>query len=234
MVIRRFVPYTLEDLGVIVRHCSSFPKRWEWFWPNFTAVTPQVVLRNTVVAYHNRHGKEHVIPKDVRGIGEVGQITVFCDPKVNYTGPTVQALQVCQARLVARVDDDIKLKQDWAQGVLALFNEEPHFKMLGRVVACGPPYAKFKDKLYAPWLHELLEHGTNLCWGFLAGGFLVANRAIWVSYYPLVDQHFDSKYGPDAYFFCLAARADGVEAKSIGGYWGHCGFRHGNGILPGR
>src|SRR3990167_2860921 len=47
----QFLPYTLEDLSVVIPQASQYVKRIKWFLPQYIKGTPKEVVKNTVVVY---------------------------------------------------------------------------------------------------------------------------------------------------------------------------------------
>lgn len=220
-----FVPYHLDDLGVIILHAAMYPKRWKWFWPQFCALTPQPVLQNTVVVYHLDGEKDYQVPPEVDAVQEVGaQLVIAPRTGRGIARSTIGGLELCQSRIVARIANDVlPTHSGWAQAVLQEFNKEPHLKILSTVVAPGPPYENLRKICYAPWMNRLLKDGEYDYMSFFIGAFIIMNRTLWMGYYPFVAKYTD--FEREDIYLSLFSRADGVPLIRFGEHFKHCGKR---------
>ncbi len=220
-----FVPYELEDLGVIIPHCASMPNRWRWFWPQYKVSVPEIVLKNTVVIYHMDTENAFQVPPEVQAVEDDGcKLEVIKQLGPNLVGSTLRGVEVCETRLIARIHNDIELiHPTWAQKAVEWFNKKPHLKMIGRLVAPGPSYEKARRLCYQPWVDKLLLHGDYDFMSFFVGQFLIANRAVWAAYYPLVARY--TQFEREDIYFTLLARADGIKMIFFDIYFRHRGQR---------
>jgi len=222
--IETFIPYELEDLGVIIPHSSLLPNRWQWFWPRYKAITPPEVLKNTVVIYHHQGDEMPEIPDDVREVEEFGVLDCVMTHDKDLTEATLRGLEHCRTRLIARIQDDTGMDDNWAQRVIDAFNKPPHIKLMGQVVALGPLYDRIKDSCAASWYHKLLHHGDYNWIAFICGNAIATNRSVWKGYYPLVAEV--NRFDYEDFYFTLFCMADGIQMeKSVP--WSHCGGKRG-------
>src|SRR3990167_1189968 len=47
----QFLPYTLEDLSVVISQAEQYVNRMKWFIPQYIKMTPSEVVKNTIVVY---------------------------------------------------------------------------------------------------------------------------------------------------------------------------------------
>jgi len=221
--IETFIPYELDDIGVIIPHSSLYPKRWEWFWPRYKAATPPEILKNTVVIYHHQGNEMLEAPQGVRDIKEIGATLGYVVTEDrDLTEATSLGLELCRSRVVVRIQDDTGLEKNWAERVLDVFNTTPHIKIMGNVVALGPLYDTVKDNLCATWQHKLLDYGDYNWIAFLCGNAIAANRCVWKGYYPFVAEV--KRFEQEDFYFTLFAMADGIPIEKWCP-WRHCGGR---------
>lgn len=220
-----FVPYQLDDLGVIIPHAAMYPKRWEWFWPQFCAMTPQPVLKNTVVVYHWDGEKDYGIPPEVEVVRESGaQLALVGRTGRGIAQSTMKGLELCPSRIIARIANDTLPTHDgWALNTLWEFNKEPHLKILSYIAAPGPPYEYLRKICYAPWMDRLLKGGEYDYMSFFVGAFIIMNRVLWMGYYPLVARYTD--FEREDIYLSLFSRADGIPVIRFGEHFKHCGKR---------
>ena len=217
-----FVPYELDDLGVIIPHSNLNPNRWAWFWPQFRAATPDAVLRNTIVVYHQRDGKPASIPDNVQAIEIAGSTLLVLEREgQSIVWPFKLGLESIKTRIVTRIANDVEIcDPGWAQKVIEIYNEPPHLKILAMLTAPGLAYDKIKHFCNTPWVERLLHHGDYDAMDYYHGSIIIANRAIWRAYYPEVAAL--TRHDTEDILFTLFSRADGVPVVP----WGAQLFRH--------
>lgn len=220
----RFVPYTLEDVAVIIPHCSCMPKRWVWFWPRYLETTPDIVVKNTIVVYDNCNGRNQ-IPAAMIDMQKTSHLAVLSPGICSFVQCTKIGLEHLPHRLIVRVANDIELAVGWVEAALAEFNREPHVKILAQEVGDAPPYSWFEERGYTKlsWQRKFLRHGDYKNMSFFMGAMVIANRIIWWGYYPQVIQATDFE-GED-FLFSFFSRADNIPMVNFGDFFSHRGVR---------
>ena len=224
VTVHDFVPYTEEDFVPIILHCDTMPRRWEWFWPQYVASTPETIVANSIVVYHNRFGLPLNIPPDVQAVQDIAKLVVLDREGASIVWPFLEGLKNTKGRIVARIANDVEIiRPDWVEAALQEYNQEPRLKILASVAGPGPTYQVALPVCYAPWLHKLLHYGNYTDMNYIHGSVIIANRAIWLAYYADLMLDYTIHGGEDV-FFTLFSRADGVEVVPFGYCFRHRGF----------
>ena len=220
----RFIPYELEDIGVIIPHSSRMINRWKWFWPQYQASVPKQVLKNTYVVYHMRDGAAPV-PENILAVKEVAHLVVLDRKGASVIWPVVEGIKHCRTRIILKIDDDVEIvTPEWAELALMHFNREPHLKILG-VLSCGGLVLTPAEKIYqVPFVDKHLFHGNYSDIGYIHGTAVIANRAIWMAYYSELER-YEGTVGSDLLFSTLC-RADGVPIINFGHLFRHRAQSH--------
>lgn len=221
--IKRFVPYELEDLTVIIPHAANYTNRWEWFWPRYVASVPEELLRKTIIILHDRSGGLKPIPSNFKEEVKPAATHLYSRRGMSLVWPTLEGLSKTKDRLIARVADDVEFRTDyWAQDAVTRFNQEPHIKVLGTVAGPGPKFGAIKKVCYAPWMEKLLNYGDYRGMSYIHGSLIIANRIIWMGCY--LDVENFTRHDCEDVYFTLLIRADDIPIVKFGGHFLHRGI----------
>jgi len=223
-----FIPYTIEDFGIVIPHRCDFKNRWEWFWPRFRANIPKALLQNVVVVLHTRPNAwlDVKVDPDPGKLAEECQVIVNKDDLIGLVKPFQLGLGRLSTRLVARVANDIEFRNpNWVEEVLKVFNEEPHFKILA---SCTIGYPSFdgllKRGLKQTWMRKHLLDGKNNGVGYFHGGIIIANRGVWKAYYSEMLDY--TNHDLEDVIFSILSRADGIPLVHFPHLKVDLGIRH--------
>lgn len=218
----RFIPYTYDDFGIVIAHSVRFPNRWEWFWPQLVAGVPERVLQNTHVVLHIRDGPTPV-PEDIRRVEETSNLIVLERRGASTVWANVEGIRHCKTRIIARLNDDVEVREGWVDDALELFNEEPHWKILATIAngAITLPYPKEPIYSVGEWVGELLYHGQYADMAYTHGSSIIANRAVWMGYY--IEMGDYKQYGQEDLCFTALSRADDIPVLNFGSHFVHRG-----------
>src|SRR3990172_4226544 len=121
----KFIPYTLEDLSVVIPQASQYVRRLKWFIPQYIKATPKEVIHNTVVVYDPEDAETQslLLRYAITGITTI-------PPHSTYK---LQAgFNQVKTRLCVRMHNDAFLKRnDWAISLIERFNQNPATQLIG-------------------------------------------------------------------------------------------------------
>jgi hypothetical protein len=189
--IGKFVPYTIEDISVVIPQASQYVKRIKWFLEQYVAATPAEVIANTWVIYDSGDTEtlNEITKYGVHGL-------VVSPPQSTYKMEF--GFDKIKTRLAVRMHNDVYCaRDDWTQLLVDRFNTSPvpqiisYFNPSGfiakeivdRVLEYFPSFANiYKDLEFKT--DEL--NRTTVDTPFLGGFFMAAQSSVFKTIYPLV------------------------------------------------
>lgn len=137
----KFIPYTLDDLSVVIPQASQYVKRIQWFIPQYIEITPSEVIKNTVVIYD---------PKDIETKAVLDQYGIkgITTTPPHSTYKLQAGFDSIKTRLVVRMHNDAFVKRaDWAEALIVHFNQNPQTQLIGALNISGGIGKETMDKL---------------------------------------------------------------------------------------
>ena len=137
----QFLPYTLEDLSVVIPQASQYVKRIKWFLPQYIKGTPKEVVKNTVVVYDplDEETKAVLAQYGIKGL-------TATPPHSTYKMEA--GFKSVKTRLCVRMHNDAFIKRsDWAQSLVDYFNQETSSQLVGAFNISGGIAREILDKI---------------------------------------------------------------------------------------
>lgn len=153
-----FIPYTLEDLSVVIPHASWYKRRLPWFLERYIKGTPVEVRKNTIIVCDpgDQYSFEMARKYEIMAIPNDDGNRDYSTLKLKV------GFEVVKTRLCVRMHNDAHvLRDDWAQLLIEEFNSTGSPQMIGERHPSGeftsevignlslsfPWFNKIKDKL---------------------------------------------------------------------------------------
>lgn len=184
----KFIPYTLDDLSVVIPQASQYVRRLKWFIPQYIKATPfQIAYKNTIVVYD----PEDLETKAVLDQYKIRGITTT-PPHSTYK---LQAgFDQVKTRLCVRVHNDAFFKHsDWAEVLVEHFNQNPQTQLIGALNISGGIGKDILDKIVEQYpsfqsLYNQLDfQGQNhIAAPFFSAHFMAAQTYLFKTLHPLL------------------------------------------------
>jgi len=135
------IPYTLDDLSVVIPHIKAHQKRFEWFIPQYIKATPSEVIKNTIVTYDGDDFSKNILDKfRIKGV-----VVTESDWS---TYKQMEGFKNVNTRLCARMHNDACIiRSDWAQCLVSQFNSTSEPQMIGALNPTGFLAKEWVDKM---------------------------------------------------------------------------------------
>jgi len=196
------IPYTLEDLSVVVPQASQYKKRISWFLKQFVEATPEAVVKNTVVTYdpEDEYTETELKKYNIRG-------KIITPPQSTYK---IQGgLKDVKTRLVVRMANDTYLRRtDWADLLIDQFNSMSEPQLIGAAYPSGDVNKPAMEKFFStyPWYRKSMkwidyytnsDGITSLSVYYLHGYFMASQTYVLQSLYPQIVELNDGDMGKE-------------------------------------
>lgn len=121
----KFIPYTLDDLSVVIPQASQYIKRMKWFMPQYIKGTPPEVVKNTIVIYDPEDRETKLVVEQYRMKG-----ATVTPPHSTYK--MQEGFKYVKTRLCVRMHNDTYIaRTDWAQSLIDQFNNDKNPQLIG-------------------------------------------------------------------------------------------------------
>ena len=184
--IREFIPYTVEDLTVIIPHVSWHPNRAKWFFPQYIRSVPPEVVKNTIVMYDGDNATALQLQElGLRGVAvkEVDWSTVKMK----------KGFELAKTRLCVRIHNDTYfLRDDWVQSLIKQFNDEQSPQIIGYFHPSGNTNKEMIDNIlkcvpsFKDTYNNLEFDGDRIGVPFIGAFFTAAQTYVYKTIYPIV------------------------------------------------
>lgn len=151
------IPYTLEDLSVVIPHASWYKRRLPWFLERYFKGTPAEVIRNTIIVCDpgDEYSFELARKYEIQAIpNEVGN-------RDYSTLKLLVGFEKVKTRLCVRMHNDAHvLRDDWAHILIGQFNSTDKPQMIGERHPSAEFTSEIVDKLTLnfPWYSQVKNH----------------------------------------------------------------------------
>ena len=185
------VPYTIDDLSVVVPQAYNYKKRISWFLDQFVKATPEVVIKNTIVTYDpgDEYTESELKKYNIRGM-------IVDQPQSTYK--IQSGLKEIKTRLVVRMANDTYLKRtDWADLLVGQFNALDRPQLIGAAYASGDISKEGMEQFFDayPFYRKAMKYvdytlngdgalSLGLC--YLHGYFMASQTYVLQSLYPQI------------------------------------------------
>lgn len=192
----QFLPYTLEDLSVVIPQAEQYVRRMQWFIPQYIKMTPPEVVKNTLVVYdpEDEETRKVLVQYGIRGI-------TVTPPHSTYKQEA--GFNHVRTRLCARVhNDSFFVRNDWAQNLIDRFNQNPNPQLIGAFNISGNLDKDVVEKFlswypcFKPIYDTLIfTQGERSITGapFMSASFMASQTYVWRGIYPQVVEFNEGK-----------------------------------------
>lgn len=184
------LPYTYNDLSVVIPQVSTQQNRLAWFLKNYVLATPKEVIDNTYIIYDQG---------DENSLQEINKYGIKAVP-FNHSYSTLKWQygfnELVKTRLVVRMANDAyTIRNDWVETLINKFNEyldRPLFigeahpsgdlneEVLNRLVETYPYFKEVVDRAFYSITKEGVKH-TSI--QYYHGFFMAGQTYIFKSLY---------------------------------------------------
>jgi hypothetical protein len=125
------IPYTIQDISIVIPHVDVHKKRLEWFVPQFKAKTPPEIIANTI--FISDGDKDTIEYLHSQGFPNVQTCQYH-----QSTDKFMQGLSQVNTRLCIRMHNDCAIYQStWVDYLLKQFNSQPGPQLIGGMQPSG-------------------------------------------------------------------------------------------------
>ncbi len=190
------LPYSLEDLSVVIPQASQYVRRIKWFIPQYIKMTPPQVIKNTLVVYDKDDLETKAVLDEYKIRGKVIEA-----PQSIYKQE--EGFKEIKTRLCVRIHNDtVFVRNDWAQTVVDIFNSSPKPQLVGALNISGGIDKERLDKFlswypcFKPIYDDLIfseSEAPTVGAPFLSAFFMASQTYVWRGLYSLVLELNDGK-----------------------------------------
>lgn len=215
--VNKFIPYSFQDLSVVIPQASQYVRRMEWFLPQYIKMTPIEVLKNTVVVYDPEDtATQNILSKyGIKGI-------TTTPPHSTYKMEA--GFNEVKTRLCVRMHNDAMIKRsDWASAIINRFNNDDSAQLVGVLHPSGVISEEAVYKLMSWYpsfdtIYNLLTFsgGERSVIGssFYSAFFIAAQTYIFKALYPLVVEFTQGKMDKEDVILTLLSYIHNVKLVS--------------------
>jgi hypothetical protein len=204
------IPYTIEDLSVVIPHVSWHKRRIEWFLPQYVNATPPEVLKNTIVTHDGDQFSKDLLDKyGIKGMEVTPDWSTY---------KMMAGFNEVKTRLCVRIHNDCFFpRDDWAYELVKQFNNERTPQLIGAYHPSGIMAKEMLDRLvqfypsYKETYNKLnFDANGRIGASFLAAYFTACQTYIFRGLYPLVMDINENKMDKEDCILALLASVNGA------------------------
>jgi len=204
------IPYTVEDLSIVIPQVSWHKRRIEWFLPQFVNATPPEVLKNTIVTHDGDKFTIDILNKyGIKGLEVTPDWSTY---------KMMAGFNSFETRLCARVHNDcFMVRSDWAESLIRQFNQTEERQLIGMYHPSGIMAKDILEKVankYPNYMEEFkrlpFDPNGRVEASFLAAFFTSGQTSIFKELYPILMEINENKMDKEDCLLTLLAKVNGV------------------------